>query len=61
MPAVSRSYVSKPGPPARSEEIDSGLTYMQSFRRKWSRFDEEKAWQSYCHALMASNEFIYVY
>ena len=42
-------------------EIDEGLTYIQSLRRKWNDIDEEKAWQSFCHALMASNEFIYVY
>jgi hypothetical protein len=38
-----------------------GLTYMQNLRRKWKDIDEEKAWQSFCHALMASNEFMYVY
>jgi hypothetical protein len=42
-------------------EIDMGLTYMQNLRRKWKNINEEKAWQSFCHALMASNEFIYVY
>jgi hypothetical protein len=42
-------------------EIDMGLTYMQNLRRKWKDINEEKAWQSFCHALMASNEFIYVY
>jgi mono/diheme cytochrome c family protein len=42
-------------------EIDAGLTYIQSLRRKWRDFDEAKAWKSYTHALMASNDFIYVY
>jgi len=42
-------------------EIDMGLTYMQGLRRKWKDIGEEKAWQSFCHTLMASNEFIYVY
>jgi len=42
-------------------EIDAGLTYIQSLRRKWNTIDEAKAWQSFCHALMASNEFIYLY
>ena len=42
-------------------EIDAGLTYIQSLRRKWRDFDEAKAWKSFCHALMASNDFIYVY
>ncbi len=42
-------------------EIDSGLTYVQSLRHKWSQIDEEKAWTSLTHALMASNEFMFVY
>ena len=42
-------------------EIDNGLTYVQSLHRKWNDIGEEKAWTSLCHALMASNEFIYVY
>jgi len=44
-----------------ANEIDQGLTYMASFRRKWSDIDQEKAWTSLTHALMASNEFIFVY
>jgi hypothetical protein len=44
-----------------ANEIDKGLTYMQSFRTKWAEIDEEKAWTSLTHALMASNEFIFVY
>ena len=42
-------------------EIDAGLTYVQSLRTKWSTIDEKTAWQSLTHALMASNEFIYMY
>jgi hypothetical protein len=42
-------------------EIDAALTYIKSLRNKWQDIGEEKAWQSFCHALMASNEFIYVY
>jgi Protein of unknown function (DUF1553) len=42
-------------------ETDTGLTYIQNLRRKFTTIDEEKAWQSFCHALMASNEFMYVY
>jgi hypothetical protein len=44
-----------------ANEIDRGLTYMTSFRRKWNQIDEETAWTSLTHALMASNEFIFVY
>ncbi len=42
-------------------EVDAGLSYIQALRAKWTEIDEKKAWQSFTHALMASNEFIYVY
>lgn len=42
-------------------EVDQGLTYVATMRRKWSSIDEEKAWTSLTHTLMASNEFIFVY
>jgi cytochrome c553 len=35
-------------------EIDKALSYINTL-------GEAKGWQSFCHALMASNEFIYVY
>jgi mono/diheme cytochrome c family protein len=44
-----------------ANEIDKGLTYLTSFRGKWNTIDEETAWTSLTHALMASNEFIFVY
>ncbi len=44
-----------------SNEIDKGLTYMTSFRHKWNQIDEETAWTSLTHALMASNDFIFIY
>ncbi len=42
-------------------EVDRGLTYMASFRKKWNQITDEQAWTSLTHALMASNEFIFVY
>ena len=33
----------------------------QGLRQKWNQIDEEKAWTSLTHALMASNEFMFVY
>ena len=42
-------------------EMDRGLTYLQNFRAKWNQIDESKAWSSLTHALMASNEFIFIY
>jgi len=44
-----------------ANEIDKGLSYVQSLRQKWNQIDEEKAWASFTHALMASNEFMFVY
>jgi len=44
-----------------AKEIESGLAYIRELRNKWKDIGEQKAWQSYSHALMASNEFIYVY
>jgi hypothetical protein len=43
------------------DEIDRGLTYLAGLRQKWNTIDEEQAWTSLTHALMASNEFIFVY
>jgi Protein of unknown function (DUF1549)/Protein of unknown function (DUF1553)/Planctomycete cytochrome C len=44
-----------------ANEIDQGLSYLTSLRHKWNDIDDEKAWTSLTHALMASNEFIFVY
>jgi hypothetical protein len=44
-----------------ANEIDQGLTYLANFRKKWKQIDEEQAWTSLTHVLMASNEFIFVY
>jgi hypothetical protein len=47
--------------PPDAGEIDQGITYVSRFRQKWSQIDEEQAWSSFTHALMASNEFMFVY
>ncbi len=44
-----------------ANEIDQDLTYLANLRRKWNDIDDEKAWTSLTHVLMASNEFIFVY
>jgi len=43
-----------------ANEIDKSLTYLQSFRKSGIR-SMKRSVTSLCHALMASNEFIYVY
>ena len=42
-------------------EGDAARPYLQARRSNSGNIDDAKAWQSLCHALMASNEFIYVY
>jgi hypothetical protein len=44
-----------------ANEIDQGLTYVADIRQKWNQVGEEQAWTSLTHALMASNEFVFVY
>jgi hypothetical protein len=64
----------EPAPPRRMEsaywsilnrapsagEVDSGLTYIAGFRRKFQQASELDAWQSFCRILLASDNFIYV-
>ena len=45
----------KPAP----EEIDAAVTYIANFPEKFAQRRAD-AWQSFCRALMASNDFIYV-
>jgi hypothetical protein len=41
-------------------DVDAGLTYVDSFRKKFERVSELEAWQSLCRILLASDDFIYV-
>jgi len=43
------------------DETDAALTYIAGLQKKWNDIADSKAWESFCHALMASNEFIFVY
>jgi Protein of unknown function (DUF1549)/Protein of unknown function (DUF1553)/Planctomycete cytochrome C len=43
------------------EEVDAGLTYMQKYRAKYGKENNDlDAWQSFCHILLSSNEFLYL-
>jgi hypothetical protein len=43
------------------EEADSALTYIQHYASKYGgKTPELDAWQSFCHILLSSNEFLYV-
>ena len=58
--AIERAYwriLDRPPAPAES---DRGLTYIDSFRKKFSSASEMDAWQSFCRILLASDDFIYV-
>jgi mono/diheme cytochrome c family protein len=47
--------------PASKDELAAGLKYIKGFEQKFSgEKAAQKAWQSFCRALMASNEFIYL-
>lgn len=42
-----------------NSETEQALTYIQSFKQKYSKSDLE-GWQSFCRILMTSNDFVYV-
>jgi hypothetical protein len=48
--------LSRPPTPA---EIDNALTFITRIQPEW-KGDKNKAWQSFCKSLLASNEFIYI-
>jgi hypothetical protein len=41
------------------DEIDNALTFLTRMQSEWQG-DRNKAWQSFCKALLASNEFVYI-
>ncbi len=46
---------------AEKDEIEQAMKYIAAFRQKSSGENPElKAWQSFCHVLMASNDFLYI-
>jgi hypothetical protein len=45
--------------PPTPDEIDHALTFLTRIEPQWQG-DKNKAWQSFCKALLASNEFIYL-
>ena len=45
--------------PATPEEVDLALTFISRIEQQWQG-DRAKAWQSFCKALLASNEFVYI-
>jgi hypothetical protein len=45
--------------PPNAQELDSSLSFITRMEREW-KGDRVKAWQSFCKALLASNEFLYL-
>ncbi len=44
-----------------SDEVDTVLTYMQKYSTKYGKDNADlEAWQSLCHILLSSNEFLYL-
>lgn len=47
--------------PATQDELAAGLKYIAGFQQKFAgEHAVQKAWQSYCRILMASNDFLYL-
>ena len=43
------------------EEINAALSYIDGMEKRWVGEEARlNAWQSYCHILMSSNEFVYI-
>ena len=57
---MERAYIRLLNRKPAANEVDAALSYLQSYKSKYAQQDDLKAWQSFCHILLASNEFIYV-
>ena len=57
---IERAYWTILDRPPLPGEVDAGLTYVDSFRKKFQTASELDAWQSFCRILLASDDFIYV-
>jgi hypothetical protein len=56
---VREAYERTLSRPPTPEEIDNALTFLTRMEREWDG-SKPKAWQSFCKALVASNEFLYI-
>jgi cytochrome c553 len=54
---VERAYLMVLTRRSTPAEVDEALSYIASFTKKSNR---ESAWQSFCHVLMSTNEFLYL-
>ncbi len=56
---VKVSYERALSRPATPDEVDRALSFLAKAQQVWQG-DRERAWQSFCKALLSSNEFLYV-
>jgi hypothetical protein len=56
---IREAYERSLSRPPRPDEIDAALTFISRVEQQWQG-DKAKAWQSFCKALLATNEFVYI-
>ncbi len=58
---VERAYLMALTRDSDAGEVDSALSYIATLEKRLGTPDAHlKAWQSFCHILIATNEFIYL-
>jgi hypothetical protein len=58
---IERGYLMALTRRPEPDEIDSALTYIGNLEKQLGKNDAHViAWQSLCHVLMATNEFLYL-
>jgi hypothetical protein len=58
---IRQAYLIALGRQPDTNEIDSGLTYISNLEKKLGTGDvNQTAWASFCHVLVATNEFLYL-
>lgn len=61
---VDRAYFEAYGRPATSDEVERGMAFLTKFQALSGTVSQDSriaAWSAFCHALVAANEFIYLY
>ena len=56
---IRESYERALSRPASPAEIDQALSFIAKAQQAW-KGDRDRAWQSFCKALLSSNEFLYL-
>jgi hypothetical protein len=58
---IERAYLMALTRRPQPDEVDAALTYVESLRNKLPEADFRlAAWQSLCHVLISTNEFLYL-